>query len=90
MTDISDAVFQIRFRRALAETLGERHRNAPLDAVISEMASDSFETLDLLATLELEFDIEFPDDMVPTTVGQMVEAVKGLVTEPARKRVSGL
>jgi len=67
-----------RVKRIVAEQFGvEEEQLTPETRFIEDLGGESLDTVELVAAMELEFDIEIPDEDAEKnlTVGQVVEYI---------------
>lgn len=68
-----------RIRAALAEQLGLDESKITMDSdIVEDLEADSLDVVDLIMTLEDEFNVEVPEDQVENfkTVGDVVRFVE--------------
>ncbi len=73
-----DAIFE-KVKEVIVDQLGVEEENIKLDtSFIDDLSADSLDIVELIMTLEEEFDIQIPDDEAEkiSTVGDVVEYIK--------------
>lgn len=71
-----------KVRDVLCEQLDvEEEKVTPESSIVDDLGADSLDVVDLVMSLEEEFDIEIPDEDVENikTVGDMVKYIEGKI-----------
>ena len=78
-----------RVKRIVAEQFGvEEEDLTPQTRFIEDLSGESLDTVELVAAMELEFDIDIPDEDAEKnlTVGQVVEYINRRLTSQQSSR----